>query len=100
MSDNKYTIKSGDAAPLFYQFEDGSSLSASKAYLQTPTAWVSNSVERAISLRFDDGEGTTDMEEAVFDSEDSEIIYNLMGRKVSEPQKGCFYIVNGKKVLY
>ena len=42
---------------------------------------------------------TTDIENAEFTNQNSEIIYDLMGRRVLEPQKGGVYIVNGKKVV-
>lgn len=61
------------------------------------SAWLPAEA-RAISLRFDEGKGTTDMDEWTIDNEQL-IIYDLTGRKVSEPQKGNLYIVNGKKII-
>ena len=59
----KYTIKKGDSQPLFYRFTDGSTLGAGKAYLQIPMAWLPQTSEaKSISLRFEEGEGTTDIE--------------------------------------
>ena len=42
---------------------------------------------------------TTDIENAEFTNQNSDVIYDLMGRRVLEPQKGGVYIVNGKKVV-
>ena len=95
----KYTIKSGDATPLFYRFADGSSLSAGKAYLQIPFAWLPSTASNAISIRFDEGEAT-DMDE-VYDEaegENGKLVYDLQGRAVENPTNGI-YIIDGKKVL-
>lgn len=93
----KYTIKSGDTAPMFYQFADGSSLGAGKAYLQIPTAWLPVTASKSISIRFDDGE-TTDIDEVDGENENAEIVYDLSGRKVNNPVRGV-YIKNGKKIF-
>ena len=96
----KYTIKEGETAPMFYQFADGSTMGAGKAYLQIPVAWLPQTSEtKSISLRFDEGEGTTDMEEFTIDNSQLTIIYDLYGRRVAQPVKGGIYIVNGKKVI-
>lgn len=93
----RYTIKDGDEAPLFYRIDDGYTLGAGKAYLQIPVVWMPAEA-KSISLRFDDG-GTTDIDE--MESEVTEpVYYDLMGRKVVEPQKGNMYIVNGKKIIF
>ena len=93
----KYTIQPGESTPMFYQFADGSSLSANKAYLQIPVAWTSNA-SKSISIRFDDGE-TTDIEEVEGDNGYVKgVYYDLQGRVVENPAKGI-YIVNGKKVF-
>ena len=94
----KYTIQDGDAAPMFYQFSDGSTLGAGKAYLQIPFAWLP-AVAKSISLRFDDGE-TTDIEEIESLEQSSDVIYDLMGRRVTMPQRGSLYMINGKKIIY
>ena len=96
----KYTIKEGDSQPLFYRFTDGSTLGAGKAYLQIPMAWLPQTSEaKSISLRFEEGEGTTDMENSQFTIDNSQLIYDLYGRRVDNPVKGGIYIVNGKKVV-
>ncbi|MBR4846047.1 MAG: leucine-rich repeat domain-containing protein, partial [Bacteroidaceae bacterium] len=94
----KYTIKENE--PMFYPFADGSSLSAGKAYLQIPTAWLPAAEQKSISIRFDEGEGTTDMEDidSTVNSQQSTDIYDLQGRRVEKVEKGI-YIINGKKVV-
>lgn len=94
----KYTIKSGETSPMFYEFADGSTLSAGKAYLQIPVAWLPASANARISIRFDEGDAT-DIDE-VEDAHAETIYYDLMGRKVNNPQKGVIYIVNGKKTVF
>ena len=95
----RYTIKEGDEAPKFYQVDDDYTLGAGKAYLQIPVAWMPTQA-KAIGLRFDDG-GTTDIDEleSESNSQNAELIYDLMGRRVTSPQRGMIYIVNGKKVV-
>ncbi len=100
----KYTVvKSQSPEPLFYQFEDGSTLSAGKAYLQIPVAWLSATETRVIRYRFDEGEGeddTTSIDNSEIRNQNSELIYDLMGRRVLEPKKGEMYIIDGRKVIY
>lgn len=94
----RYTIKEGESTPLFYRVNDGYSLSSGKAYLQIPIVWLpSESEAKTIKLMFDDGD-TTDIDE--YNATPSETTYyDLSGRKVSNPQKGSIYIVNGKKTM-
>ena len=93
----KYTINEGMLTPMFYQFADDSSLSANKAYLQIPLAWLQASASKSVEIRFDDGE-TTDIDEVEGENGDVENVYDLQGRVVENPAKGI-YIVNGKKVF-
>lgn len=94
----RYTTKTGVPTPMFYEIPDGYTLSANRAYLQIPLAWLPAET-KSISLRFDDG-GTTDMEAVESENQDTELIYDLMGCKVINPRKGMVYIVNGKKIVY
>ena len=95
----KYTVvKEQSPEPLFYQFADGASLSAGKAYLQIPVAWLPATGQRILRYRFDEGE-TTDIEDEEIRNQKSEIIYDLHGRRVENPTKPGIYIVNGRKVL-
>ena len=97
MSNFKYTIMDGDETPKFYQFEDGSTLSAGKAYLQIPTAWLPKTAQKSVNIRFDDGE-TTDVDEVKGENGEVKTIYDLSGRVVENPTSGI-YIIDGKKVL-
>ena len=93
----KYTTLPGDETPMFYRFEDNTSLPAHKAYLQLPAALFPSSASKSVSLRFDDGE-TTDIDEVEGEVADVETVYDLQGRVVENPAKGI-YIVYGKKVF-
>ena len=97
MSNYKFTIAEGDAAPMFYPFEDGTTLSAGKAYLQIPTAWLPSTAQKSVSIHFDEGE-TTDIDEVKGESGEVKTIYDLQGRVVENPTSGI-YIINGKKVI-
>ena len=92
----KYTIKSGDATPKFYQYSDGSSISAGKAYLQIPLDWIGANVSKAIGLRFEDGK-TTDIDATEGVDDEIKTIYDLQGRSTKETSNGI-YIIDGKKV--
>ena len=64
---------------------------------------VNAPVMRRISFRVvgdeENGE-TTDIENSEFTNQNSEIIYDLMGRRVETMTDGGVYIVNGKKVVW
>ena len=94
-----YKYAAPDGEPLFYQFADGSTHKAGRAYLQIPTSWLTTTAAKSISYRFDDGE-TTDIENSEFTTPNSEFIYDLYGRRVENPIKGGVYIVKGKKIVY
>lgn len=93
----KYTIGETSDAPLFYQFEDNSTLSAGKAYLQLPATLFPVAASKSVGVRFDDGT-TTDIKEVENAEDETQTVYDLQGRKVENPVKGI-YIINGKKVL-
>lgn len=97
MSNYKFTIAEGNDEPMFYLFEDGTTLSAGKAYLQIPTAWLPTIAKKSLSIRFDDGE-TTDVDEVKWENEEVKTVYDLQGRVVEEPTNGI-YIIDGKKVI-
>ena len=104
MSNYKFTIAEGDTAPMFYPFEDGTTLSAGKAYLQIPTAWLPATAHKSLRISFDEGE-TTDVDElkgedGKLKGENGEVktIYDLSGRVVENPTSGI-YIIDGKKVV-
>ena len=96
MSNYKFTIVDGDEAPMFYPFEDNTTFSAGKAYLQIPTAWLPSTAQKSVRIRFDEGE-TTDIDEIPAQTAER-AIYDLQGRVVDNPTSGI-YIINGKKVI-
>ena len=93
-----YTKPSGKPAA-FYKLTSARNVPAGKSYLQIPTLWLSVASEARIMLDFDDWDATgiDDVEDTSVPGE--QIIYDLQGRRVTNPTKGI-YIVNGKKVLY
>ena len=97
----RYVKKSGDTQFKFYQAGDGNTVSAGKAYLQIPVAWLGGVASETVGIRFDDGE-FTDIEEMYDEVEGAdgkvEVVYDLQGRVVENPTNGI-YIINGKKVL-
>ncbi len=97
MSNYKFTIAEGDTAPMFYPFEDNTTFSAGKAYLQIPTAWLPVTAQKSLNIRFDEGE-TTDIDELKGESGEVKTIYDLQGRVVENPTSGI-YIIDGKKVI-
>ena len=97
MSNYKFTILPGDETPMFYPFEDNTTLSAGKAYLQIPTAWLPVTAQKSLSIRFDDGT-TTDVDELKGESGEVKTVYDLQGRVVENPTSGI-YIIDGKKVV-
>ena len=97
MSNYKFTVAELDEAPMFYPFEDNTTFSAGKAYLQIPTAWLPATAQKSLSVRFDDGE-TTDIDELKGENGEVKTIYDLQGRVVENPTSGI-YIINGKKVV-
>lgn len=95
----RYAVKGGYTTPLFYRIY-GTTIEAGKAYLQLPKAWLGTGATRvAISLHFDDEEMEFDDEEQPADVAAPAVIYDLQGRRVTNPTKGVF-IVNGKKVVF
>jgi hypothetical protein len=50
----------------------------------------------ALAIRFD---GSTDIDNSEITIQNSELIYDLQGRRVLNPTKGV-YIVGGKKVIF
>ena len=94
----KFTVKAGETEPGFYNFEDNSTLSANKAYLRIPTAWLpSTSAAKSVRMWFEDEEATG-IDEINTNRPDSDTIYDMQGRRVKNPSKGM-YIVNGKKMI-
>ncbi len=77
-----------------------SSLGAFRMYMKIDSRDANATVEaRAIEMRVigDDEEGATGIENPAFETQESELIYDLQGRRVENPTKGL-YIVDGRKV--
>ena len=90
-----FILSTGSHGVGFYTLSESGELAAGKAYLQLPTASVSN--VKAIRLAFDDDDPTA--LQNIEDYTTAEDIYNLQGQKVSAPGNGL-YIINGKKILF
>ena len=78
----------------FYRKEAGFKVYNHKAYLNVPKAGDS---APALTIRFE-GDGSTQIENSELKIENSDVIYDLQGRRVEKMEKGV-YIVNGKKVV-
>ena len=84
--------------PGFYIFT-GSTLSKYKAYLPISTG----SGVRGFTIVFGEEGLITGLQTIIDESaigSGSEYIYDLQGRRVTQPQKGNIYIIDGRKVLY
>ena len=78
----------------FYSFA-GTQYAAYKAYLQLPEADA-----QAIGyFNVFGGEGTTGIENTEVATQNSVVIFDLMGRRVETMTEGNIYIVNGKKII-
>ena len=79
----------------FYRKEKGTFyVFNNKAYLDLTEAAQG---VRSLTIRFE-GDGSTGIENSEFAIQNSEFIYDLMGRRVLNPTKGV-YVVGGKKVI-
>lgn len=91
-----YTFQAKNGQVGFYRYTAGKTLNAYKAYI--PGSVAANGL-RAFVIDFDGGAATPI--ELIFDDEPeshANIVYDLQGRRVAQPQKGGIYIINGKKV--
>ena len=93
-ANNYYVLNKGTQGVGFYKLKAGGSIGANKAYLTyTPPT---QSAAREYFL-FDDEK--TGIEMPTADGNDADtVVYDLQGRRVSQPAKGL-YIVNGKKIV-
>jgi len=97
--------KSGDAEPKFYLVTgSGLHVAADKPYIAAESVNNVNSTS-GIRILFEDEDGTvTGIDGSLigngeaFGGENT-VIYDLQGRRVTTPQKGGVYIMNGKKIL-
>ena len=98
-TDGEYTnfiFTNGSKGLGFYPSNSGT-FPAYKAYLQIPTASLSASARKGISLVFED-ESTAIKSASTADSQDSDIWYTLNGLRISKPVHKGLYIHQGKKV--
>lgn len=86
-----YVLNKVDGKLGFYKLSKTGTLSANKAYLQTPSA------STAVGFFFDD-EGVTGMEPQLRKATAASPRFDLMGRPVSDAAKGLL-LVGGKKVF-
>ena len=84
-----YVLANGTSGVGFYLVEDGSAITAGKAYL------ISGSGARQF-IGF--GDNATSIDNIEHSTPHIEQYYDLQGRRVAQPTKGL-YIVNGKKVI-
>ena len=70
-------------------------------YIQTPEQAANASIIPLRLIGEEDENGATIIYDVVEDSlNGDDFIYDLQGRRVSEPKKGGIYIKNGKKILF
>ena len=85
-----YVLQNQGQGVMFYNAAGISlTIPAGRCYLTVP-----GNKARALRIRRE----TTDIDEVIEEGES--IIYDLMGRRVTEMQPGRVYIVNGKKIVY
>ena len=89
----------GDGVGLYkatLKYNDGTAFynNANKIYLPVPVAGAQ--APRALMFRFG---GTTEIEGSEFDAQDSQLIFDLAGRRIEKIVEKGIYIVNGKKVI-
>ena len=88
-----YVLAYGTSGVGFYLVENGSAITAGKAYLE-----VSGGAARQFIGFGDDNETTGIQTVANSQQSAANSYYDLQGRRVAQPTKGL-YIVNGKKVI-
>ena len=91
-----YVLANGDDGVGFYLVENGSAITAGKAYLEVSGE---NAARQFIRFGYDNEiTGITMVQGEGFMVNGSDNYYDLQGRRVAQPTKGL-YIVNGKKVV-
>lgn len=95
-----YVLVIEGGKPVFQKIgATSASMSAGQAYLQIPARTGSGGSARTIRVVFDDEDQTTGIKNLTPTLSESEgVVYNLQGRRITQPTKGL-YIVNGKKVV-
>lgn len=88
-----YIMQNQGDGPMFYNAEGSSfALPAGRCYLTLPTSFAAKAVRMRI-------EGTTGFDNIEIINHDSQILYDLAGRRVENPTSGGIYISNGKKIV-
>ena len=94
---NTYVLQNHDGEVAFYLVGSGENaqptVGAYRCYM------VYDGAAGAPKFSFGRGGETTSIDNSEFRIQNSEFIYDLMGRKVNTMEKGKMYIVNGKKVV-
>ncbi|MCD8303919.1 MAG: hypothetical protein LUC86_03705 [Prevotellaceae bacterium] len=106
--DYDYVLSAVDGVVAFYKLDESSTVPAGKAYVDLSSLLGTEDEDaldvKAFKIVFSDSasdEGTaTGIETAAPSTEGSSAIYDLTGRRVSQPLKSGVYIKGGKKVLY
>ncbi|MBR5847072.1 MAG: leucine-rich repeat domain-containing protein [Bacteroidaceae bacterium] len=96
-SEGYYALTGGE----WKQLSETAKLGAFRVYLKIDCRVAGEEVAEAISMRVvgEDGDDATGIDTSEFKSQNSEFIYDLMGRRVENPAKGV-YIVNGVKRVF
>ena len=92
-----YTLQTDTESSIGVAFKpSATNIASGKAYLVLPAEQGAN----VLRMRFagEQGGTPTDVENSEFVIQNSELIYDLQGRRVENPAKGI-YIVNGKKTI-
>ena len=104
LTENDYVVGGGEWHPL----ADGYSLNPFRFYMTKSSRYEDEPAAPMQSMRIivcgeEDENGATIIYDVVEDSlngNGNDFIYDLQGRRVSEPKKGGIYIKNGKKILF
>ena len=94
MGNNDYILAIGDQDQGIglYQAEEGSTLKQGKAYFN-----LSSASSNSLVLSF--GGSATGIENAQIQLLDTDVVYDIYGRRVTKMVKGGMYIKNGKKFI-
>ena len=93
-SNTNFILANGSHGVAFYSLSEAGELAGGKAYLQLPTASVSD--VKALKIVFDDDATGININPIL--SQGKGAIYNIAGQRVSKTKKGL-YINDGKKVF-
>lgn len=84
----------------FYRFDNSVSMPANKAWLQIPTKALGGGINKVKGFSFvEDGEEITGISNIENNSANSNVIYDLQGRRINGVPSHGIYIQNGKKII-